>query len=1246
MSSLILSCLLLPSHLLDLLDLLHRHLLLTLLPNQINHHHQNHHQNHQNHYRNQNHHYRNQNHQNHPSFHLNLFLSFYSQFILAFSVSLTQSQSISTNMALPPMEWIKLNPIGSSSPPPLAHACLIGPTFDSQSNSNSNSNSPTTDHLAYLFGGRSSSGISSNEIYILDYSSPSSQPTWSQPTPSSSTIFTSKPQQRSHSICSWDSASNFRNQLNLYGGRSQDGQALNDFWFYDPINHFWSQPTSFSPNSPTSIYGQIGGSDPNYTPSPPNTANSIIIIAGSNSQNSNIPLEPMAFSIDGQLGSNTNTIKVNLTNLKSTLTGNPSNNNLSTGRWGAAGTTLPGWKTVLFSGCDTDPINEFHQPTDSSCALLNGGILKFQSDFSPQSLINSNNHPISSSWTPFNYCPAPRIGGIMVPNRNRFDSSFTNQVILIGGTIDHHNWNDQGGSDLGEVAILDTASGTWARVLPTLPKNLTFTPKTGLIALALSSPINGVNSPPQGTTDILVYGGLDLKTGQASNELWVLRLYPAKLTGNGTSNGISLSYLPNCVLPTSVNQKTLNNNNNNHNNNNNDNSSEFQSSQSISSNDLETSSAHIYFTTISLIIIMCSLTILRLEEPGKLSFKRRWRTFKLWFLISAWYFLSLGSLILALAIFIGLTQTRLHPQTQHTLFKRHFYKGNSNHLKLSITQILSSSTHAKLGLIIGGIGLIIVPTLYILSWLSEILENRKKKREPIAGIPRRLKVKKTHALQRTKKAIENSLDLLFWFNSPFRHHHHSNQNLKSNQKSINQSSPIMSNKLNDIREKTLDLNDINDPQSSPNSSTGDPYPDPIITPALTHDRIGSTSTTYTNTELLLKKGFFSSEPQPHHQSQIIIPTPIENSCSSTSKLKHHSSFTQTIHNLSHSLFGSPKSNEKIIGNKKHNRSSSSPLQTPLPPPLPTPSLPTLPLSPKTGSSFEVLNRVGARQRGGIPMTNRSRMSLDLISNSSSHRRALSGSLRGEDGDYHVENYQVDEIEEEEEDDDDDSQHRTVKARRKLRRLSDVMLHGVLLVANVYLITTFFISGNHKWLGGLFSGLCFSCYLIMGWLAWHGKPSEESTLVIFFSIIKNGQSRSKDGNRFFSSVVQQQQQHQQVAQLPGSVGAQSLMTSKVNQTPSLFSGSQSQYHQRFFQNEMGIRLNGEIRSETSEHSNNLGIVRNSVGPNGGMIWTGSEIGLDGDEDEEIREENDEGYLSQREIQIITTAPKRKLAVVNG
>lgn len=48
-------------------------------------------------------------------------------------------------------------------------------------------------------------------------------------------------------------------------------------------------------------------------------------------------------------------------------------------------------------------------------------------------------------------CPAPRTGPVLVPNASRFTSTFSSQVLLLLGTLNHTKWDDENGLVNGEI---------------------------------------------------------------------------------------------------------------------------------------------------------------------------------------------------------------------------------------------------------------------------------------------------------------------------------------------------------------------------------------------------------------------------------------------------------------------------------------------------------------------------------------------------------------------------------------------------------------------------------------------------------------------------------------------------------------------------------------------------------------------------------------------------------------------------
>ncbi|KNZ56810.1 hypothetical protein VP01_2310g2 [Puccinia sorghi] len=877
------------------------------------------------------------------------------------------------------------------------------------------------------------------------------------------------------------------------------------------------------------------------------------------------------------------------------------------------------------------------------------------SGFAP-SQMSTRSTPPQSSWAGFSYCPAPRVGGTMVPNRNQFDSSYANQVIMIGGRTDSKNWNDQGGAAAGEVAILDISSGIWARVLPMRKDNATFTPKEGLLALALPTRVGATDSK---STDILVYGGIDVASGQASNELWILRLHPGKLTGNGTADGVTMTYMPSCVTPTPQNKNNKTNN------------PGSPSGPAVgdegNSGTLQAPIGHLLFSALALAIMMASLTMLRCEEPGKLSIRSRWRTSRLWLLIGAWHTLILSCALLALAVVISLFQTHTIPASlSSSLAKRSLFTGDTVYPKLQPQETLSQSTHARLGLAIVIVGFIVVPILYLLSWLDDSIEARHKKNQlssADAG-PRKLKAKEAQGSRLTRRALERVVLLTRHpFGSPKEEQQQQQQH---DMKPPSKETVTSRLDLGSVAEKHGEIV-VERRLSVPSGDKRSPM----------SEGINSRTTSRTSTQSLTQRSSSSSAgsgPNGIHETTTTVarrpsPSKLKLDLKPAERPLVRSPFSKVFRHLPAGLFGRNASEPPPDG-----LSSAGGGGTPSP-------------------GFEVLNRRPPRQRP------RPRASLDIMSDPGSPTRqsldpptaerpsetTYEDLTRGErygSGESEVAEEEVVEEEEEEEDEDDSVYKRQTKARRKMRRLADVALHLVVLLANIYFISSCFMSQRElRWLGALAIGLNLCIYSTILWLAWAGKPSSESTLVIFLSILKDGSKNlmandSLPGLGQFSSFQQQQQQavqqQQQVVRRPsmqtgmgsGSVGGMGGKRSTRGsgfQALSLYGGSQpGAFYGGFYaaateQGHQPVRAESPVPPPLSDSVPAPNQPSSLLLYDSHRLWASPPLHdspliadnpllLDNDDPALLIQPRD-SYLLDREIQIVTTAPKRKLAVVN-
>ena len=312
----------------------------------------------------------------------------------------------------------------------------------------------------------------------------------------------------------------------IIGGKNTSAQPLSDVWVrhhtlffaffltsfqeFDYVNQFWSQVTLTS-ESPPPRWSASGGRDYRTAPDSAST-NTTFYMSGGTDGHSTFPInEVWEFKISGTLSSN---LAVNSTfgSWSNQTIGNTPGSSVN------QASTVLGNTVVSISGCNTT--------TDSSniCVEPNSYV------------VNAGSSP--SEVTP-PLCPAPRYGGALVFNPSPASPSFASQVFLILGTFNSSYWDDQGGLQHGEVAVLDTSTGTWSRVLPAGDPGTsdvpTFpTPREGAVAYSFSGALVGSNQ--KGAADTIVFGGQD-ENGNYLNEVWILRAYNGVITASNSSWG-------------------------------------------------------------------------------------------------------------------------------------------------------------------------------------------------------------------------------------------------------------------------------------------------------------------------------------------------------------------------------------------------------------------------------------------------------------------------------------------------------------------------------------------------------------------------------------------------------------------------------------------------------------------------------------------------------------------------------------
>ncbi|KAG2367392.1 hypothetical protein BDR07DRAFT_1351366 [Suillus spraguei] len=486
-------------------------------------------------------------------------------------ISTAYAQKPPSILQVPPLQWLNITGIIQGATPAAVKYPSIG--YD-----------PTTDNLI-IFGGESSSGIPTDQTYLLNLGTL----TWATPQPQTG-LPQGSPPARYMAVSGEDFSSSYRHAHLVMGGKGISG-ALNDVWEFDFINQFWSNVT-VTTSLPPARWGASGGRDDTVAPNATTTSNTFYMSGGTDGTNMYPLSDVWDFTISGTLSSN---LANNYTN------GAWSNQTISSAGYSVnQASTVVQTSLISVSGCNTT------SNSNESCAEGNSYILEVGSNMgiSPPS------------------CPAPRYGGSLAPNLNTFSSSYANQVFLVLGTFNSSLWDDQGGLQKGEVAVLDIVSGVWSRVLPagdpgqdnvqTYP-----TPREGAVALSYSQAL--VGSDKDVASDTIVFGGQD-ESGEYLTEVWILRAYNGSISSSGgnwgapsgslqtgiNANGanVTIQYLTQCAVPLMSSGSTTSSG-----------SPATTTSSSQSYQSYNVSFVHKLLAPLSLAMLLPSLLLLRLALP-------------------------------------------------------------------------------------------------------------------------------------------------------------------------------------------------------------------------------------------------------------------------------------------------------------------------------------------------------------------------------------------------------------------------------------------------------------------------------------------------------------------------------------------------------------------------------------------------------------------------------------------------------
>ncbi|KAJ6613462.1 hypothetical protein B0H10DRAFT_2048593 [Mycena sp. CBHHK59/15] len=510
---------------------------------------------------------------------------------------------------VPPLQWLNITTLikGTTQPPGLKDAAI---GYDEMSRS------------VIIFGGEASSAVVQGQTYLLNLETL----TWSIPSPPPT--LTRTPPARTSAVYGCDFAASNRNGFVVIGGKGADGSALADVWEYDFNNQFWSE-MHISPGGPSARWGASGGIDIRTAavsdPVLPGPNNTFWLWGGSDGQSALTDLWRL--------------------NVSGTLSSNLPND--SVGSWQhlplddlpgkvGQGSTVISQQITSSGGCNSTAIS------GDSCAQ--------QASF----VIDAGSASGATEMAALN-CPAPRLSPTLIPNGNQFSTSFSSQVLLLLGTFNTTLWEDGGGLDKGEVAVLNTNTRSWTRLLPSGDPGTSGepsfpSPREG--SVAVMSPLALVGESRSTSSDIIVFGGRNA-LGSYLPEVWVLRAYNDIVTpsnpkwsgfGNGqletginaSGTGVITQFISSCASAIAQNHSVTS-------------SSPASTSPSPSSNgggggggssnntssplSLSTSVLHKSFAPVSIALLLPSLLLFRFTSPSFNSPQdRAWP--------QVWYFVS------------------------------------------------------------------------------------------------------------------------------------------------------------------------------------------------------------------------------------------------------------------------------------------------------------------------------------------------------------------------------------------------------------------------------------------------------------------------------------------------------------------------------------------------------------------------------------------------------------------------------
>ncbi|KAI9139750.1 hypothetical protein BKA69DRAFT_615138 [Paraphysoderma sedebokerense] len=209
-----------------------------------------------------------------------------------------------------------------------------------------------------------------------------------------------------------------RRSIVIFGGKGPNGEIYNDVWGFDTTDSLW-YPTKPKGQSPPPMYGAIGG----IAPRAPGQEEKLRLLATYGSDDKNLFTDTWVLTLTGQA--------INYTTVDAEWTKISTSEARPTARTSFGGTVLPGDRVLLYGGCvkggwGNCPNNEAWVLSPNGVSLTTEG-----------------------GWKRLDSCPRPRLNAAITHRPDYNTGKPRAQAFMFGG------FYSRGSGNPGEVSFID-----------------------------------------------------------------------------------------------------------------------------------------------------------------------------------------------------------------------------------------------------------------------------------------------------------------------------------------------------------------------------------------------------------------------------------------------------------------------------------------------------------------------------------------------------------------------------------------------------------------------------------------------------------------------------------------------------------------------------------------------------------------------------------------------------------------------